>query len=90
MNPKIQSLREEAKEKISSVSTLDQVEQLRIHYLGKKGGLTQLLQTLRDIPASEKPQFGKEVNELKGEITLLLSDKQTHLDQEDLDKRPLQ
>jgi len=87
MNPQIQSLRDEATERISSVSDLETLEKLRIHYLGKKGSVTGLLHSLKDLSPEEKPIFGKSVNELKTQIADLLSQKQTHLENQTLNDR---
>lgn len=79
MNPKIQSLREEATQKISSAKQLEEIEELRIHFLGKKGTVTRLMQSLKDLSPEEKPAFGKSVNELKNELAFLLGEKQESL-----------
>ncbi len=79
MNPSIETLREEASKKIAAASALEELEQLRIDYLGKKGSVPALMQSLKDLPNEEKPLFGKSVNELKGEISSLLSDKKDEL-----------
>ncbi len=44
------------------------LELLKTRYLGKKGLVQDLLKTLRDVPAEDKPLVGKLVNELKTEI----------------------
>jgi len=87
MNPHIQSVAQEAVEQIASASMLDQLEQLRIHYLGKKGAVTELLQHLREVPAAEKPAYGKEVNELKEKISQLLTQKQHALRRQAIEAR---
>ena len=79
MNPRIAAVSQEAAAKIAEASTLEQLEQLRIHYLGKKGAVTELLHGLREIPDPEKPQYGKSVNELKEQISGLLAEKQKSL-----------
>ena len=52
------------------------IEQVRIDYLGRKGLLPQVMQELKNVPAEEKPLFGKTVNELKNELTDLIKQKQ--------------
>ncbi len=38
------------------------LEQIRVHYLGKKGELTQVMKTLGDLPAEERPKVGALIN----------------------------
>jgi phenylalanyl-tRNA synthetase alpha chain len=59
------ALIDEAEQAISAADTVDAVEQLRVHYLGKKGVVTQQLKRLGGLPESERPAFGKQVNEAK-------------------------
>lgn len=55
------------KEEISAVaaSTLQEVEELRIKYLSKKGSISQLMVDFRSVPAEQKRELGKKINELK-------------------------
>ncbi len=41
------------------------LERFRITYLGKKGLVTGLMRTLGKLPAAERPEAGKQANELK-------------------------
>ncbi|NER45391.1 MAG: hypothetical protein F6J92_01495 [Symploca sp. SIO1A3] len=43
LESKLTALKEEATQAIASVDTLEQLEQLRVSYLGKKGQLSQVL-----------------------------------------------
>jgi phenylalanyl-tRNA synthetase alpha chain len=44
------------------------LEDLRIEFLGRKGKLTVLFENLKDVPKEERPQVGKVINELRGEM----------------------
>ncbi|MBI4777459.1 phenylalanine--tRNA ligase subunit alpha [Candidatus Desantisbacteria bacterium] len=67
----------EANMKIDACHSLDELEQIRIEYLGRKEGkLTHLLRGLGKLPAEERPEAGSRINSLKEIITTLLSDKQ--------------
>ena len=48
-----------------SASTLDEVEQFRIAYLGKKGHITKLFADFRNVPNEEKKEYGQLLNQLK-------------------------
>lgn len=63
MLDKINALREE----ISAVtaSGQEEVEQLRIKYLSKKGAVSALMADFRSVPAELKREVGQKINELK-------------------------
>lgn len=44
---------------------LDALEAFRVEYFGKKGHFTQLMQSLRDVAAEERPAVGAKINEAK-------------------------
>lgn len=53
------------------------LEAVRIEYLARKGLLPKVMQELKNVPAEEKPLFGKTVNEFKNELTELIKEKQS-------------
>ena len=64
---KIESLLNE----VSSLSAknADEVEQLRLKYLSKKGEINALMADFRDIAADQKKSIGVKINELKQTAT---------------------
>jgi phenylalanyl-tRNA synthetase alpha chain len=50
------------------IETAKALEEFRIHYLGRKGVMTELFDAFKLAPAEEKKQIGKELNELKQKI----------------------
>jgi len=63
MKAKVDSLFQEI-EKFTAKS-VEEVEQFRIHMLGKKGTVTALFGEFRNVPNEEKKAFGQLLNELK-------------------------
>ena len=59
---------EQLLKEIDAFSTTDpkEVEAFRIRFLGKKGVVRDLSNTLKDLPVEDKKTFGKALNELKG------------------------
>ena len=51
--------------KIDKASSLDKLEELRIHYLGKKGLLTSEMKSLSLLSIEEKKEQGQKLNILK-------------------------
>lgn len=47
---------------------LVKLDQLRVHYLGKKGVLTERLKQLGQVPADSRPRMGQAINDAKREI----------------------
>ena len=47
---------------------INQLEQLRVQYLGKKGELTLLMQTLGTLSAEERPKAGALINAAKNAV----------------------
>ena len=69
----LEKLREEAAGRLERCASEQEVEQVRIDYLGRKGGkLTALLRGLKDLPAEQRPSAGQELNRRRGEIEALL------------------
>ena len=64
-------------EKINNCSTLDELEQLRVDTLGKKGVLTLEFAKMKDIPAEEKKLFAQNLNTNKTAITEALETQKT-------------
>ena len=48
-----------------SAKNADEVEQLRLKYLSKKGEITALMNDFRNVAADEKKTVGMKINELK-------------------------
>lgn len=59
---KIQELLNVARQSVEKAQTLQELDQIRVQYLGKKGLLTDLLKELGNLPENIRPVFGKEVN----------------------------
>ena len=67
----------EAIEQAADVATL---EQIRVQYLGKKGELTQVMKTLGNIPAEERPKVGALVNQAKEQVQSVLNGRKSEME----------
>lgn len=54
--------------KYLSAGTIDEIEQLRIQYLGKKGVMNDLFSQFKTVPNEEKREMGSLLNELKNAV----------------------
>jgi phenylalanyl-tRNA synthetase alpha chain len=62
------SVVEQALREVASCSALAALEDCRVRWLGKKGGLTEQLKALGALPASERPAAGARINEAKARV----------------------
>ncbi|MBW2502336.1 MAG: phenylalanine--tRNA ligase subunit alpha [Deltaproteobacteria bacterium] len=65
MEQELRQLESEAAEKLSSLKTLQDLEDVRIRYLGRKGLFTGLLRQLGSVSPEERPRLGKVANQIK-------------------------
>ena len=70
---KLKEIRDKVTEAVKNAGTLDIINDLRVKVIGKKGELTEIMKSMKDIPKEEKPKFGQLVNELRNEVEELLS-----------------
>ncbi|MDR1409498.1 MAG: phenylalanine--tRNA ligase subunit alpha [Oscillospiraceae bacterium] len=68
MEQKITALRERFAFALSNVADPVALEALRVEYLGKKGLLADLMQSLRELSGEGKKQAGQFINALKNEV----------------------
>lgn len=81
MSEEINIIKSQALEKIAQANNLQDLDKIRVDYLGKSGILTEQLKKLGSLTASERPVFGKIVNIAKAEVENILKDKKAILEQ---------
>ena len=74
MNEKLQEIRERAMERLQSAETLDKLNEVRVAMLGKKGELTAMLKSMKDLAPEERPVFGQMVNDTRAAIEAKLEE----------------
>lgn len=75
MDGKIKQIAEAFKKEMTGITSTEELEKLRVAYLGKKGSITELLKGLRDIDANEKKEIGQKINVLKQETLAAIGEK---------------
>ncbi|MEQ8755010.1 MAG: phenylalanine--tRNA ligase subunit alpha [Coleofasciculus sp. G1-WW12-02] len=73
------ALKQEATPAIATTDTLDQLEQLRVNYLGKKGQLSQILRGMGKLSPEDRPRIGALANEVKEALQQSLDNKRQDL-----------
>jgi len=76
----IQRLSTRASEAISGADALDSLEELHSSFLGKKGELTVILKSLKDLSDEDRREAGRAANEMRESITRLYSEKKGNLE----------
>ncbi len=74
-NLRIDRIRAAAAADLQAATTSAEAETVRVKYLGRQGEITQLLRSLASLPAAERPEVGRQANELKVEIDRLVGEK---------------
>ena len=80
----LDALVSQALEAVQRAEDVNALEQLRVLYLGKKGELTQVMKTLGDLPADERPKVGALINAAKERVQEVLNARKALLEQAEL------
>lgn len=83
----LRGLAKHAETKISDAKTLAELEDLQIHFLGRKGDLTTLLKGLAEVDSSERSKLGAIGNQVKQKIESLLLAARDKLGAEEISAR---
>ena len=59
MKERLQKIREEAVARIQASKSPEALNDVRVSVLGKKGELTALLKSMKDVAPEERPAFGQ-------------------------------
>lgn len=75
MEAELQQLKIEAINKIQAASTVKELQDVRVAYLGKKGPITDLLKGMGKLPTEERPKMGALVNVVREDVTEVLDER---------------
>ena len=76
----LERIREEAKEQIEKAVSSDDINQIKVNILGKKGALTAILRGMKDVAKEDRPKVGQLVNETREKIEQALSKTQAEME----------
>ena len=79
MKQKLQDIKKLATQEINDSKNLDNLEILRVKYLGRKGKLTQILRSLKYLSLEERRQIGPLAQQLKKDLEEKLEQKSEKL-----------
>jgi phenylalanyl-tRNA synthetase alpha chain len=87
MTERIAQLRAEAEAAIRAAGSSDELEQLRVGFLGRRAELPNLLRGVRDLPPDERGPVGRAANEARQALEKLIARRAAELEAGELDAR---
>lgn len=81
MKLQLENIKNSAKEALAKVAKPEELEALRVKYLGKKGELTAILRQMGKLSAEERPVMGQLTNEVRASIEKAIEQKKAELAQ---------
>ncbi|MGQ9858241.1 MAG: phenylalanine--tRNA ligase subunit alpha [Thermodesulfobacteriota bacterium] len=65
---RLEEIRAQALAAVESAKSLERLEELRVKYLGRKGELSLLLRSIKDLPAEQRPSAGEMGNRIRQQL----------------------
>jgi len=84
---KLNNLSLTATNNINNSNTHEDLDQLRVSLLGKKGDLSIILKTMGQLSATDRPIVGQKANLIKINLQELITERKNKLNSEALDKK---
>ena len=79
MKEQLERIREEALKQIEASDALEKLNEIRVAYLGKKGELTSVLKSMKNVAPEDRPKVGQMVNDARAAIEARLEETKTAL-----------
>jgi len=83
----IEAIRKDFEEKIAKINSLQDLESMRVSFLGKSGILTEQMKQIANLPVEEKKSFGASVNQLKESISQKIDSLKSNLEDAALNQK---
>ncbi len=87
MKEQLEAIRKSAIQELQSVEVMQDLNSLRIKYLGKKGELTAVLKQMGKLSAEERPVIGQIANEVRTSIEDFIDNREKNIKEAEQAKR---
>jgi phenylalanyl-tRNA synthetase alpha chain len=87
MKEKVEELKDKILKELNEVSSLKEVNELKVTYLGKKGPVSELSTHLKELPNEEKKEFGMLLNNLKNDLSSKFDEKIKYYEEQELKEK---
>ena len=77
----------QAQGEVASAESLTGLDQVRVHYVGKKGLITEQMKTLGTLPPDERKQAGALINQARDQFNVAFDARKAVLEAQELEQR---
>lgn len=82
----LDSIKSEALSALQKIDSLEELNELSVSVLGKKGSLTAILRTMGSLSPEERAEMGKQANIVKKELSDAFSEKEAELSEKEQER----
>ncbi len=75
----VEALHERSLDEVAAVADVAALEAVRVRYLGRSGLLPALVRQMKDVPAAERPEYGKRTHAWRAALEGALAERQAAL-----------
>ena len=87
MKERLQQIAESARRNIEMAQSPEKLNEARLAFLGKKGELTQILKSMKEVAPEDRPKVGQFVNEARVQIETMLENSRKRLEAAALEEK---
>ena len=87
MKERLEQILKDATARIQESDALDKLNDVRVSFLGKKGELTTVLKSMKDVAKEDRPLIGQMVNETRAKIEACLEKTKKDLEEKMMEVR---
>lgn len=80
-------IKKDIEKEISSINNINELRDIKVKYMGKKGIITELNSKIKDIPKEEKKEYGMKVNEVRTLFNDLYDEKNKEIEEKLLNEK---
>lgn len=80
-------IKNQASAEIEKAKSQDELYQIQVKYLGRKGELTLIMHGLKDLPPAQKPAMGKMCNEIKIALETAFEKRRAEIETSEISKK---